>query len=308
MPIDRAFGGSAHELGLYVGAVPLMLALWVFVRRAELGGMRRLAQAAAAFAVASLFLAVGSRFASAGWTSGSVPTSPGASECSILGLIWASWLHFSCRYTVLFQLAVAVLAAIGFVLVEREARQNWKIQRHSAKPVGWTSDSVLLRPSGSARPLWLALWRQYEVLGGTVLASLAVAVAGLILQVGHHVASPSRVLVGPLLMASAALLVIAAANGVRGALVGLVLFMAADLGYYGLSCTLGQSAARPEALLASTIAPPVDRRNADCGSAADPALVNCAERVFAPPTGDGGPAIGNQMTLAGWQRTDGSPP
>ena len=63
------------------------------------------------------------------------------------------------------------------------------------------------------------------------------AVAGLILQSGHQVASAPRVLVGPLLMAAAALLVIAAAQGVRGALVGLILFMAADLGYYGLSCT-----------------------------------------------------------------------
>ena len=94
------------------------------------------------------------------------------------------------------------------------------------------------------------------MLGGTVLASAAVAVAGLVLQAGHHVASPSRVLVGPLLMASAALLVIAAAHGVRGALVGLVLFMAADLGYYGLSCILNTPAARPEAVMAQTVAPP----------------------------------------------------
>ena len=128
--------------------------------------------------------------------------------------------------------------------------------------------------------------------------SLAVAVAGLILQVGHHVASPARVLVGPLLMAAAALLVIAAAQGVRGALVGLVLFMAADLGYYGLSCTLGDSAARPETLLAETVAPPVEH------DSRRQALAN--ERVFAPPAyGDDASAIGNQMTLAGWERTDG---
>ena len=144
--------------------------------------------------------------------------------------LWSAWFRFSCRYTVLFQLAVAVLAAIGFVLVEREAREKGKIQR--------------LVPLIESKNPAAALWRRYEVLGGTVLASVAVAVAGLILQAGHQVASPSRVLVGPLLMASAALLVIAASQGVRGALVGLVLFMAADLGYYGLSCTLDESAAR----------------------------------------------------------------
>jgi hypothetical protein len=313
MPIDRAFGGSAHELGLYVGAVPLMLALWVFARRRELDGMKRLAQAAAGFALAAIVLAVGSRLAPDGWTSGSGHSSPDGLAGTSYGLLWASWFHFSCRYTVLFQLAMAVLAAIGFVLVEREARENWRIQRHT----GPNSAPLLpiLRERGV--PSYLVLWRRCEVLGATVLASLAVAVAGLILQVGHHVASPSRVLVGPLLMASAALLVIAAANGVRGALVGLVLFMAADLGYYGLSCTLEAPDSRPEALIAHTVAPPGDcpdscRAPAQQGGEnatvplAEAAELNCPNRVFAPPAhGDGASAIGNQMTLAGWERTDG---
>ena len=110
LPVDRAFGGNAHELSLYVGAVPLMLALWVLVRRSDLGGMKRLAQATAALAVAALLLALGSqgRFSFA-------KLDP-----------WAAWFEFSCRYTVLFQFAVAVLAAIGFVLVEREARESRK--------------------------------------------------------------------------------------------------------------------------------------------------------------------------------------
>src|SRR5208283_1370985 len=50
LPIDRVFGGDAHELSLYVGAVPLMLALWVLVRRSDLGSMKRLAQATAGLA------------------------------------------------------------------------------------------------------------------------------------------------------------------------------------------------------------------------------------------------------------------
>ena len=265
MPIDRAFGGSAHELSLYVGAVPLMLTLWVFSRRGELGGLRRLAQATAAFAMVAIVLAMGSRLFGA-------PHSA----------LWSAWFHFSCRYTVLFQLAVAVLAAIGFVLVEREAREKGKIQRLVP----------LLESKNPAR----ALWRRYEVLGGTVLVSVAVAVAGLILQTGHHVASPSRVLVGPLLMASAALLVIAASQGIRGALVGLVLFMAADLGYYGLSCTLDESAARPDDVIAQTVAPPAETATA----------LGAADRVFAPPAySDDTSPIGNQMTLSGWQRIDG---
>jgi len=221
LPINRAFGGSAHELSLYVGAVPLMLALWVLVRHNDLGGMKRSAQATAALAAAGLVLALGSQGRSVGFQN-SIP--------------WAAWFQFSCRYTVLFQFAVAVLAGIGFVLIEREARENQKIQRH------------LPLFEGESRAA--ALWRQFEILGAAVLVSLAVALVGLILHSGHQVASVPRVLVGPLLMAAAALLVIAAAHGIRGALVGLILFMAADLGYYGLSCTQYETGANPDGLLA----------------------------------------------------------
>ncbi len=227
LPIDRAFGGNAHELSLYVGAVPLMLALWVLVRHGDLGGMKRLAQATAALAVAGLLLALGGALGGyplVGAGQGRFPSLQNSVGHPVLW-VGAAWFQFSCRYTVLFQFAMAVLAAIGFVLVERESRERHTVQRHL--------------PILSARSRAAELWRQFEILGATVLVSLAVAVAGLILQTGHHhVASIPRVLVGPLLMAAAALLVIAAARGVRGALVGLVLFLAADLGYYGLSCTL----------------------------------------------------------------------
>ncbi len=169
LPVDRVFGGSAHELSLYVGAVPLMLALWVLVHRSNLGGMKRLAQATAALGGAALLMALGSQAPIAAlqkW----IP--------------WTAWFQFSCRYTVLFQFAVAVLAAIGFVLVEREAREKQKIRRH------------LRIFDGEGRAA--ALWRQYEILAAAILISLAVAVAGLILQSGHQVASVPRVLVGPL--------------------------------------------------------------------------------------------------------------
>jgi len=110
------------------------------------------------------------------------------------------------------------------------------------------------------------------------------------------VGSPLRVIVGPLLMAAAALLLIAAAQGVRGALVGLILFMAADLGYYGLSCTLDETG-NVDDLRAQTVVPPGEN---DAGSPD-------TQRVFAPPAYGRreSSAIGNQMTLAGWSRTDG---
>ncbi len=137
LPVDRVFGGNAHELGLYVGAVPLMLVLWVLAHRSDLGSMKRLAQATAALAAAALLLALGGALATPG-------------QGQFVNLHPWSWFQFSCRYTVLFQFAVAVLAAIGFVLVEREAREKQKIQRHLP----------LLDGPGRA----VALWRQFEIL------------------------------------------------------------------------------------------------------------------------------------------------
>ena len=127
------------------------------------------------------------------------------------------------------------------------------------------------------------------------------AVAGLILQSGHQVASPPRVLVGPLLMAAAALLVIAAAQGVRGALVGLILFMAADLGYYGLSCTLDD----PSGKLDEPAGPDRGAAGQRVPGAIPAALTPSGSSPRRPTAATNRAAIGNQMTLAGWSRTDG---
>ena len=210
LPIDRVFGGNAHELSLYVGAVPLMLALWVLVRRSDLGGMKRLAQATAALAVAALLLALGSQGRFIALATNSIP--------------WAAWFQFSCRYTVLFQFAVAVLAAIGFVLVEREAREKQKIQRHlpaarrrkpGCRAVAAVRDPGRDRPDQPGR--------------GRGRVDLAIGPPG-----GLGAAGPRGTLADGRRRAAGD----RRRAGVRGALVGLILFMAADLGYYGLSCTL----------------------------------------------------------------------
>ena len=77
--------------------------------------------------------------------------------------------------------------------------------------------------------------------------------------------------------------------------------MAADLGYYGLSCTLDDPSGKIDNLLAQTVAPPHPE-----GTRCDPGSPD-AQRVFAPPAygHHESAAIGNQMTLAGWTRTDG---
>ena len=135
-------------------------------------------------------------------------------------------------YTVLFQFAMAVLAAIGFVLLERESQANRK-HLHTGPTA---------RESEARR-----LWTQFEPLWAVVLVSVAVALTGLILNNRPFVASPLRVISGPILLAAAAVLVIAAAKGFRSALVVLILFAAADLGYYSLSCSPKHTNATSEA-------------------------------------------------------------
>jgi hypothetical protein len=276
LPIDRGFGPDSHEVSLYTGAVPLMLILWVVVRRGELGSLRRLAMATAGLGLAALLMAM-----------------VNVAQIVHLGnyLPALDWLESSTRYTVLFQFAVAVLASIGFVLVEREARQQYKLDRHL---------SAVLKESPAK-----VLWRQFELLGAVVLVSLAVAVAGLILQSVHRAASVSKVIVGPMLMASAALLVVASAKGVRGALIAMVLFTAADLGYYGLSAVLAEPAAPLHEIVAEAPVPPTTRVTSDLHATASP----MADRVFAPTDGSKrvDNSVGNGLLLSGWSRTDGFP-
>jgi hypothetical protein len=173
--------------------------------------------------------------------------------------------RFPCRYIVLFHLAAAVLAAIGFLLLT-----DWP-ERNS-------------RP----RPTW---WKEFAALGVLAAVSVAVAVAGLLLQGHALVASPPAVLAGPLLIVAAAALVALAARGVRCALIALILLAAADLGCYGLSYAVYPDTATLEQFVALTDKPPggIDGRV-----------------VAAPLRFDQqGLRTGNQMTLCGWPRADG---
>jgi hypothetical protein len=124
-----------------------------------------------------------------------------------------------------------------------------------------------------------------------IAISIAVAVVGLVMQGRPMIASPLAVLAGPLLIATAAVLVALAAYRVRGALIALILFSAADLGSYGLSYAVYSGTAPLEqfAVLADT--PP---QVADGRVAADPLRFD-----------EEGLHVGNQMTLLGWQRADG---
>ena len=101
---DRVLGGSTHEMGLYIGAVPLMLIVWLIVDRRRLGPLQTLARATAWFGAVALLLAMGEF--------GQLYRLQ-----SFLPLI--DRFRCPCRYLVLFHLGAAILAAIGFVLLEQ---------------------------------------------------------------------------------------------------------------------------------------------------------------------------------------------
>lgn len=259
---DRVWGDSPHEFGVYVGAVPLILVVWLVARQGELGPLTRLAWATIGFAMLMLLLAFG--------------------QYGFLYRI-TTWLPLignfrcPCRYLVLFQLAVTVVATIGFMLV---LRQNEQVRRQQAQGVQYHH-----------RNFWLAVWRDFEPLWCLVGFAAAVAVAGIKLRHESYVAPISAVLLGPLLLAAAATLVALAVRGYSFALVGLILLAALDLGYYGMSYSVYSRNAHLDDFVASASTPPGEP---------DGRVVASLYRVDEP-----GPRMGDLMTLAGWSRADG---
>jgi hypothetical protein len=223
----RVVGGSTHELALYLGVVPLVLAVWAVARRRALGRLAPLAYAALGFAGLMLLLSFG--------------------EYSVVYRL-IDWLpglrtfRFPCRYIVLFQFAAAVMATIGLVVLTGESHRMWRQRRHGK--------------TCSERRAWLTLWRGYEPLWCVVGVSAAVTLVGLTCRHDAYVATVPAILTGPLLAMAAVALVIAAARGYPAALVGLVLLAAADLGCYGLAGAMYPRNAPLEEYTASTQVPP----------------------------------------------------
>jgi hypothetical protein len=290
----RVLGGNLWEFSVYVGAVPLMLVAWLAIHRDELGTARPLVRAAGWTAVASLVLAFG-EYGQVYRLQQYLPL-VGSFRCP-------------CRYLVLFYFSMAVIAAVGFQLLAGQSERCRAERRR-------TNDLESPKIRSQRRERIEALW-------AVVFVSVAVALAGLFLQDRPLVAAWPRILAGPLLMAVAAGLVTAAARGVPGALAALVLFAAADLGLYGLSGAVYSESHRLDDYIASVRVPPTVRQafqpdlrddvpqNQLLHSNTQPQHVSLERltysRVYAPPVEVDGTRLytGNQMVLAGWQRTDG---
>ena len=184
-------GGGTHEMSLYVGAVPLMLIAWLIVQRRRLGPLRPLARATAWFTAIALVLAMG-QYGYLYRLQTYVPL--------------LNRFRCPCRYLVLFHLGVAVLAAMGFMLLERTYQRSRDGKTDSPNP---------LYP-GVRQQTFIPLAR-FEGLWAVVVVGFAAALVGLLRQ--HHcfIAPVPSVLprAGPLGRGGA--VVMGAARGVRGA-------------------------------------------------------------------------------------------
>lgn len=192
---NRVILHYTHEFGIYVGAVPLMLILWLPGRTKHLGALRGLLWAGIALAALGVALSLGP-----------------------LGLLYGLQQYLPlvgkfrcpCRYLVFAELAVSLLASLGLLLllgqVRREQRATW----------------LELAPIGG-----LAF-----VSAATAAVGMALRYVP---DLAWVMASSYEILAGPLLFGIAALLFSLAARGWKIGMVGLILFTSIDLGVYGLT-------------------------------------------------------------------------
>ena len=257
---NRVVWDNTHEFGLYAGAAPLLLIVWLIARCNEIGSLRRMYWAAFAFAFVALLLAFG-RYGPLQFATTWLPVI-GSFRCP-------------CRYLILFQLALAVLAAIGFLLLVRECRTARKNPILNCNHLGFVK--------------WL--WRDFEPIWCAVLVSIVAAAIGLWLSGSERIGSVFAILAGPGLFVAAAVLIVAAARGRAAALAALIVLIACDLGFYGLSYSVYPSNDSLGRLVASAETPPGEP---------DGRVLADLLRYDRP-----GLRTGNLMTMAGWQRADG---
>lgn len=198
-PAPSMWDWRVHEFAMYYGAAVPALLIGLVLHRRQLGGLRRLAIFAALLAVGSFVLALGEY----------TPLFALTTRVPVVGRF-----RLPVRYLALTHLAIALLAAVAF--------------------------AVLGDAAGGAESRPRLPWRRLWPLGLPTLASLAVCLAPRLPEGlwpaylrGAFVAGTPWLIAGPVLVASGSALVAGAARGSRAALLGLVVFAAADQAFYG---------------------------------------------------------------------------
>jgi hypothetical protein len=137
----RVAGQNTHELGLYAGAVPLMLVVWLLTQRAHWGDRRRWTLFALGMAAVATLLAMGSY---------------GGLYSLQTYLPLVGKFRMPARHIVLVQLAVAILSAVALAVLIKQARE----QRAST----WRELGPLWRVAAASAALALVapwLWREH---------------------------------------------------------------------------------------------------------------------------------------------------
>jgi hypothetical protein len=126
---DRVLAVNTHEFGLYIGAVPLVLLVWLACYPQPLGRLRPMVRAAGVLAVFAFCMALGD--------AGQIYRLQ-----RFLPLVGS--FRYPCRYLVLLHLATSILAAVGFVTLVRQYR--------GGRRVAWRQ----------MRPLWIVVFMSVE--------------------------------------------------------------------------------------------------------------------------------------------------
>ncbi len=213
----RVVGQNTHALGLYAGAVPLVLIVYLWTERNRLGRWRPLAVAVACFGLFALIMALG-RF--------------GYLYRLQMWLPVVGSFRAPCRMIVLFHLATAVLASIALARMFA-SRRVASDREGGATSISFRPYLLVIAASLAMLPVANLLWPQHTAalpltLVGPVLIALA---AGLV----YHAVRGGR--------------------GSSWAMAGLLMLAAADLGTYGMSYSVWPHTATWQEHLANTATP-----------------------------------------------------
>lgn len=162
----RVVGQNTHELGLYAGAVPAVLLVWLLSRRSQWGRLKPLITASLVCGSLALVLA-----------------------CGEFGGLYElqAWLplvnrfRFPCRAIVLVQLSIAIAAAAAYVMLSRSQHSTSASRRPLVSTV-FVSAFVAV--------LGVCLWPQYVatpwlIITGPLLIALAAALVAMA-ERGHR--------------------------------------------------------------------------------------------------------------------------
>jgi hypothetical protein len=256
----RVVGGITHEFALYLGAAPFVLAVWWICHRKRYPQYRALSVAAMTTAALALFWTIGD-FGPLGWLQEHLPL--------------VNKFRLPSRAIVVFQLAMATLAALGFSAL-------LGIVRDTNRP----EETAFLSEPPTNNTKWI--W---------TLPALSVAFTLLALACWNEYLPPYPwIVVGPAMTALAVWLVLRAANGARWAAVVLVILSATDLGLYGISYSVYGHVEPLSQFIAGIDVPP--------GTPLHRVVLDLASGTEAAP-GQKIVRTGDQILLRGWQRTDG---